>query len=79
MSNGVRVDEFLLDHERLTRGVTRANPEMALMLLMWQTPTDRALSGWTPYPGIILDAASESWLTSACSDRPDDFAGGGLA
>lgn len=22
------------------------------MLITWQTPTDRALAGWTPYPGV---------------------------
>ena len=31
-----------------------SSPEAAVLLLTWQDPTDRALSGWTPYPGLGL-------------------------
>jgi hypothetical protein len=29
-----------------------SSPEAAVLLLTWQDPTDRALSGWSPYPGL---------------------------
>lgn len=73
MSGGVRVDAFLREHDRLVRGVSTANPEMALMLLIWQTPTDRALAGWAPANTLwslrdLDDDVLLRYLVSGCGD-----------
>lgn len=39
-------------------------PSTGLLLLVWQQPSDRALAGWTPYPGLLLETMSEVTLTS---------------
>ncbi len=33
-------------------GAELSVPEAALLLLVWQEPSDRALAGWAPYPGF---------------------------
>jgi hypothetical protein len=46
----------------------KAGPELsapgaAALLLFWQEPGDRALTGWTPYPSLHPDAMSAEALT----------------
>jgi len=52
--------------------------ETALMLLIWQTPTDRALSGWAPYGTSyavagLSDEARLGYLESSCSPPDDQY------
>ena len=43
-----------------------STPACALMMLIWQEPTDRALVGWCPYPSMRPnnwgDDARRRWL-----------------
>lgn len=40
------------------------------MLLVWQEPTDRALAGWCPFPGLDLSRFPgnrlQDWLADMC-------------
>lgn len=44
-------------------------PATALLLLVWQAPTDRALSGWTPYPGFQSGRVPSKGLTDWLKDQ----------
>jgi hypothetical protein len=38
-------------------------PGTAALLLFWQDPGDRALAGWSPYPGLHPEGMSTESLT----------------
>jgi hypothetical protein len=62
------------------REVNAVNVEMALTILIWQQPTDRALAGWAPFSTAhaladLGDGALMGWLTSSCQPQTPDPGG----
>jgi hypothetical protein len=44
-------------------------PGTAVLFLVWQQPTDRALAGWAPYPGLHPEGMSAESLTHWLRDQ----------
>lgn len=44
-------------------------PGAAMLFLVWQDPSDRALAGWTPYPGLHPDGMNVETLTRWLHDQ----------
>lgn len=51
-----------------------SSPEAAVLLLTWQDPTDRALAGWAPYPGLgpVTGDNLVHWLRERMRTTPNE-------
>ncbi len=55
------------EHQGMEPGMSAA--ATALLLLTWQEPSDRALKGWSPYPGLCPGTLTEVGLTMWLKDH----------